>query len=589
MVVPDFRKPVRRIGRGDAAMLAMLAAIWGLVVLAIDPVGDFPLNDDWSYGLAVKYLVVDGQLRFTDWQSIPLITQVLWGALFTLPVGVSFTALRFSTLVLGSLGLLATFATARTAGLKPTASAIIAGLILINPLFVSLSCTFMTDVPSFAFGMMALALLAYGLKHDRAREFWAGWVMVLLASLIRQPMLAIAMALVPALAVKEGLNLRWFVRAVLPATLVIFAVVVAYPMMIQATIGLPSLYHARTSQSIDLLGSLLHGRFGALKPAVESACFGLMTLGLWMLPLLVLDLPRCTGASTVRGGVAILAAGACAALALTVILAKTGHLMPLGSTGGVLIDFGTGIRSLKGAVAPAPRWLWWMVTAISAFGSFWILLNLARFVGRAAGQVRRGERRPLWPAILLLGTAALLYTPVSLNYGPWFDRYTIPVMALLGICFLGLPAADPAEAWAQRSRPACVAAALVLSLAYVGFAVASTHDYLDWNRQRWRAGLDLVAEGVSLPELDGGFEFNNFLTQYREPTRAASNDDAVLVQMKPDPHFSLAFSNLRLYDRVRELPVRSWLPLSPKFVLVLERQPVVETERDQQTTAMAAP
>src|SRR5271157_3667611 len=101
MVVPDVRKSVRRIGRGDAAMLAMLVTIWGLVVLAIDPVGDFPLNDDWSYGLAVKYLVVDGHLRFTDWLSVPLITQVLWGALFTLPLGFSFTALRFSTLVLG--------------------------------------------------------------------------------------------------------------------------------------------------------------------------------------------------------------------------------------------------------------------------------------------------------------------------------------------------------------------------------------------------------------------------------------------------------------------------------------------------------
>ncbi len=308
-----------------------------------------------------------------------------------------------------------------------------------------------------------------------------------------------------------------------------------------------------------------------------------------MLPLLVLDLPRWTGASTVRAGVAILAAGACGALALTVLLAKTGHLMPLGSNGGILIDFGTGIRSLKGAIAPAPRWFWWTVTAISAFGSFWILLTLARFVGHAAGQVRRGEWRALWPTILLLGTAALLYAPASLNYGAWFDRYTIPVMALLGIGFLGLPAADPAGAWVRRSRPARVAAALVLSLAYVGFAVASTHDYLDWNRQRWIAGLDLVAEGVSLPELDGGFEFNNFLTQYREPTRAASKDDAVLVQMKPAPQFSLAFSDLPRYARVRELPVRSWLPLSPKFVLVLERQPVLETEQDQQVPAMAAP
>ena len=93
---------------------------------------------------------------------------------FTLPLGFSFTALRFSTLVLGSLGVLASYATARTAGLKPTASAIIAGLILINPLFVSLSCTFMTDVPSFALGMMALALLAYGIKHDRAARSGLG-------------------------------------------------------------------------------------------------------------------------------------------------------------------------------------------------------------------------------------------------------------------------------------------------------------------------------------------------------------------------------------------------------------------------------
>ena len=175
MVVPDARKPVRSIGREDLATLAMLVTVWGLIALAIDPVGDFPLNDDWSYGLAVKYLVVDGHLRFTDWQSVPLISQVLWAVPFTVPAGFSFTALRCSTMVLGSLGLLATYATARTVGLKPTASAISAGLMLINPLFVSLSCTFMSDVPSFALGMMALALLAYGVKHDRVGAFWIGW------------------------------------------------------------------------------------------------------------------------------------------------------------------------------------------------------------------------------------------------------------------------------------------------------------------------------------------------------------------------------------------------------------------------------
>jgi hypothetical protein len=89
--------------------------------------------------------------------------------------------------------------------------------------------------------------------------------------------------------------------------------------------------------------------------------------------------------------------------------------------------------------------------------------------------------------------------------------------------------------------------------------------------------------------LDGGFEFNNFLTQYGKPTRTDSKDDAVLVQVRPDPRFFLALSDVPRYVRVRKLPVRSWLPLSPEFVLVLERLPVVDSKLDQHVPAMAAP
>jgi hypothetical protein len=348
-------------------------------------------------------------------------------------------------------------------------------------------------------------------------------------------------------------------------------VVVAYPRLIEATVGLPSLYYARSDSLLQLLGTVSRGKFGALKPLVQSLGFGLATTGLWMLPLVLLGLPRWIGASTPRGRVAVVSGAALVALASTALLSRLGLLMPLGDAGNVLIDLGTGIRTIGGRVPTAPRWFWWGVTALSAFGALGVLLILARVVQDLAGRLRRGQWWSTWPTVLLLGTAALLYAPASLNYGAWFDRYTLPIIPLLGIVGLAVPAPVRTATRPRWSRAARVAAASALAALYAGFAVASTHDYLAWNRQRWAAGRGLVASGVSPSEVDGGFEFNNYLAQYREPVRSGSTSRAT-VTMKPDPRFTLAFDDRPDLDRVRELPVRSWMPLAPSSVLVLERR-----------------
>ena len=66
--------------------LLAIAAVWCVSVIITNPLGDFPLNDDWSYGLTVKHLIETGNFRPCGWTAMPLITQVLWGALFCLPV-----------------------------------------------------------------------------------------------------------------------------------------------------------------------------------------------------------------------------------------------------------------------------------------------------------------------------------------------------------------------------------------------------------------------------------------------------------------------------------------------------------------------
>jgi hypothetical protein len=86
----------------------ILGGIWILFIAMINPVGEFPLNDDWNYGIAVQQ-ILDQHDFSPPTASCPLFTHALWGALFCIPSGFSYETLRFSNQVAGYLGLLVAY------------------------------------------------------------------------------------------------------------------------------------------------------------------------------------------------------------------------------------------------------------------------------------------------------------------------------------------------------------------------------------------------------------------------------------------------------------------------------------------------
>jgi hypothetical protein len=79
--------------------LLLMTGLWAVMTWIANPLGDFPLNDDWTYGVSVKALVEEGRMFYlTEWACKTLVAHVFWGALFCLPFGFSYTALRFSQL-----------------------------------------------------------------------------------------------------------------------------------------------------------------------------------------------------------------------------------------------------------------------------------------------------------------------------------------------------------------------------------------------------------------------------------------------------------------------------------------------------------
>jgi hypothetical protein len=128
-------------------ILALLF-LWLFIILLINPVGAFPLNDDWCYAKSVQLLAEKGQFKLFNWGEMTLVAHVYWGALFSELFGFSFTTLRCSNLVLSGLSLLGIYASCRAINLSKQKAVLCTLLIMVNPLFVALSFSFMTE-PSF--------------------------------------------------------------------------------------------------------------------------------------------------------------------------------------------------------------------------------------------------------------------------------------------------------------------------------------------------------------------------------------------------------------------------------------------------------
>ena len=67
------------VAKSTAAIdMVAIVCLWGASLLLVNPRGDFPLDDDWSYGMTVKRLLQDGDFRPTGFTAMPLISQAVW-------------------------------------------------------------------------------------------------------------------------------------------------------------------------------------------------------------------------------------------------------------------------------------------------------------------------------------------------------------------------------------------------------------------------------------------------------------------------------------------------------------------------------
>lgn len=547
-------------------LLAATAVVCGAVLIAalVGVRGDFPLNDDWSYAWAVRTLCHEHRLRLLPWTGASVIAQVVYGAGLCRLFGFSFTVLRASTLALAAIGAFAWHGLLRRTGLRGGMLALATAALALDPLYVNLAFTFMTDVPFTAVSVLAGWSYLRGIQERRHLSLFAGSLLAAVAFLIRQHGVFLVAAVVVAIAVWDGRPWRRRLAAVATASLVPSAAVLGYHVWLFAVHGVPSAYTNKIGEAEHITALML----------VNCAVRGVQYLGLLTAPLA----PTLARQAWARRPWQLAAWTAALGLPAIALWMREGAL--LFHLPNVLYDFGLGPVSLRdthvlGMSAPTALGLPLRLplTIVATMSAAALCAALTATLGgiradRPRSRPPEGDTGRAETGFLVLA-AAFLFLGTLLQARFYFDRYLLPVLPFTIAAVL-----------ARRRELAPTALGVALAAALGWTAIAGTHDYLAWNRARFAGLADLERAGVAAAEIDGGFEFNAW---HLAPILGhwPSNEEVKVGQPADrrswwwvvDDRYVVSFHELSGYTIRAVVPFTRWLVPGEGRILVLERRP----------------
>lgn len=466
-------------------------AIWFVIVAVATGVWrDVPVIDDWTYAWTVEHLLHTGSFEVLDWSSAYPVSQALWGAVWSALLGFSFASLRFSTLILGIVGCTALYLTIRELGGSPRIALLGALSLAVNPVFIFLSSSFMTDVPFLAFTM--LALLCYVRAADRGDirlVWWAGiWSMA--AFLTRQVGIVTPVAGLPLLLMRPGSMPIKRVR-VAAALAVTWAVMIATGVAMKAALGSTSAMdrwawnlYANHASSLPLNGYLLVIVCFYAFPALIAAA---SVHGIWRRPLL-------------------LVCGAVASVLLLLIIRQDIPVPLQPDQTWSIREIGAS-RSLVAGPLPddGATWVHLLLRAAGLLATT-LLMAIAWFGRHALISWMSGIGRGRGPLIAYLATYFVLINLLWMFH----DRYYLAMIPPLIALALGTR-----EHVASRLR---LASAVMVLFGVVG--LVGTRDALRFNQAVHDTVQSLVNAGIPRSHIDAGYAWNGWML-YAHPSNLA--------------------------------------------------------------------
>jgi hypothetical protein len=414
----------------DVPALCLLSVLWVAAVLVVDPRGEYYRTDDWAFADSVQAMVQGRGFVLSDWAAMNLFSHVLWGAAFASVFGFSMTVLRFSTLVAGLIGGIATFRLFRLAGVNRAIALMGALLLLFNPLYFSLSFGFMTDVPYTAAQLVAMWLIAEGMMLQSTVRLGFGWLVAVAVLLCRQTGLVIPFAFIGEAITRRPWNVRDYVRthwrriALGVGAVAAFVVIQwAYMRWLRATDNVPLNFGYQVNTIAIALTQRTDLLFAWVLEFLSDSFF---YLGLFLLPLTLACIPMWLALLPLRWRTAALVGVVLLGQIIFIAQSVGGDLFPMWWNS---LNNYNGLGGEEYMKTPIPDWLRVVLTALASLGGVLLVCALA---GSVFAWFRERPARGFDIPVFALGVAVATLTPVALITFR-FDRYLVPPLPCIAI------------------------------------------------------------------------------------------------------------------------------------------------------------
>ena len=491
-----------------------LLGVWALIIIVVNPSGEFMVNDDWAFVKCLETFRATGTITATGWgpPGYPggpaLLVHLLWGDLFCHVLGFSLTTLRLAVLTMGILGSFGLLLLLRSTGASAWLALLGTLTVVGNPLFLAESFTFMTDITFAALVIGALLCFFLGVKKSRTSWIIAGLVLTLGSILTRQIGVVIFLAFIltgwlhPAgLALGRG-------KMLLLALGLVLLPWIAFEVLLSRLGSSPFTQHGILLQLSNIFKE--KSLFSYLVFLGQGLFCYAMYAALFISPLLINRLIFWLRRRDFRYlfSVFLVVAALWEGAIFTGIIEP-----PVNFLGNVIFNFGIGPILLKDTyILGIPRFgvisrgAYYLVVAWAALA---FMALLSRFIAYGWRRLRTGfsPEVPENSFLVCLAILSVLFYLSIVMLTPFRDRYLIPLIIFLVIWMVSdyFPAGQDARTdWK-------IIPGFVLVICVGLWSTCNVHDFMEMKRSLKQTHDYVLRElRVDPCTVDGGFEFNGY-------------------------------------------------------------------------------
>ena len=213
---------------------------------------NYPIDDDWSYIKAAETFHHTGEMEFTPWTAMSLVSQIWWGTCFTKLFGYSIEVLRLSTLAISLLGLIFIYLLLRELKHNWQTSFLVVLLILFNPFSFPLNFTFFTDHFFISFLFISTYFYYKAFKDKKDIYLLIASLVVSFSILVRQNGILIPLSVFIYLLVRER-SLKTIIKRSLLTLVIPIATLIIFTYWLNAIHGPTSEYIIQTDKLLENL------------------------------------------------------------------------------------------------------------------------------------------------------------------------------------------------------------------------------------------------------------------------------------------------------------------------------------------------